>query len=182
MIPYFEKFPTIGYDINGSGEKQIAIDILERIKIRDVLKQNWLIFYKYAVKDGETPEMLASKLYGDPRYHWIILLANNIVDPYYDWPMSNDNLIATIRKKYGTPQMDGLIYAYQNIYHYIDSYGNVIDLETYTSLPANQRTAVTVYDWEVSQNEAKREITLLDPSYVEQIDTEADKILAQILV
>jgi Base plate wedge protein 53 len=168
MVPYFAKFPTIGYDINGSGEKQIAVDILERIKIRDILKQNYLIFYRYDVKDGETPEMISSKLYGDPGFHWIILLANDIVDPYYDWPMSYDNLIATIRKKYSTPLQDGLIYAYETIYNYTDKFGNVIDYTTYASLPASERTATTVY--------------LLDKSFVNQVDVEADNILKQVLV
>ena len=180
MTPYFAKFPTISYDISGSGQLQTSVDILERIKIRDLLLSNWLIFYQYDVKDGETPEIIAAKLYGDSGYHWVIMMANNIVDPYYDWPMSYENLIATIRKRYGTPQLDGLLYAYQTIYAYNDSYGNVIDFNTYMSLPANLRTAVTVYDWEISQNEAKRRIQLLDASYVDQIDKEADNLLSTI--
>ena len=182
MVSYFAKFPLIGYDINGQGDTQLSVDILQRIKIRDILKQNWLIFYEYDVKDGETAEMIAAKLYGDARYHWIIFLANDIVDPYNDWPLSYDNLIATIRKKYGNALTDGLIYAYETIHHYADMYGNVIDYTTYLTIPANQRTAVTVYDWETSQNEAKRRISLLDASYVDQVDREADNILKQVLV
>lgn len=182
MTPYFAKFPTIGYDISGSGQTQIVVDILERIKIRDTLLQNWLIFYEYDVKDGETPELIAAKLYGDSNYHWIILMANNIVDPYYDWPMSYENLVATIRKRYGTPQLDGLLYAYQNIYAYYDNYGNVIDYNSYVALPANMRTAMTVYDWEVAQNETKRRIQLLDASYVDQVDSEADNLLETIVL
>lgn len=182
MTPYFAKFPTISYDISGSGQLQTSVDILERIKIRDTLLQNWLIFYEYDVKDGETPELIAAKLYGDSNYHWIILMANNIVDPYYDWPMSYENLVATIRKRYGTPQLDGLLYAYQNIYAYYDNYGNVIDYNSYVALPANMRTAMTVYDWEMAQNETKRRIQLLDASYVDQVDSEADNLLETIVL
>jgi hypothetical protein len=182
MIDYFTKFPLIGYDILGNGEKRFAIDILQRIKIRDSLKSSWLIFYEYDVKDGETPEMIAHKLYGSARYHWIVLLTNDIVDPYYDWPMSYENLILTIRKKYGTSTKDGLEVAYQTVHHYEDLFGVVIDFDTFMSLPDAERKRVTLYDWENTTNEAKRRIRLLDASFVDQIDIEADKIQARQLV
>ena len=180
--PYFEKIPVIGYDISGTGEKRTAVDILQRIKMRDSLKSSWLIFYEYDVRDGETPEIIADKLYGSSGYHWVILLANDIVDPYYDWPMSYENLIITIRKKYSTPQRDGLEYAYQTLHHYEDLAGNVIDEFNYTALPDVERKKVSVYDWEISTNEAKRRIRLLDAKYISQIDAEADAIMKRRLV
>lgn len=182
MISYFQKFPLIGYDIDGTGQKRLAVSILQRIKIRDVLKNQWLIYYQYNVKEGDTPEILASKLYGDPGYHWIILLVNDILDPYYDWPMSYDNLIATIRKKYTTPEGDGEIYAKQTIHHYEDLKGAVIDFTNYTQLPEAERRKVTIYDWEYSENEKKRRIRLLDPKYLSQIESEANAIMKKALV
>jgi hypothetical protein len=180
--PYFKKFPTIGYDIFGNGQKTIAVDILQRIKMRDLLLNNYLIFYTYTVKDGETPEMIADKLYNDSRYHWVVLLANNIVDPIYDWPMSQENLILTIHKKYDTPTRDGLIHAYQTIDHYEDLHGNVIDSYTFHTLPAAERNTVMVFDAEVAANEAKRSIRLLDKKYIAQLDNEADTIMQRALV
>lgn len=180
--PYFSKFNTIGYDIDGSGQKTIAVNILQRIKLRDILLKNYLIFYTYAVKDGETPEIIADKLYGSSSYHWIIILANNIVDPVYDWPMSQDDLVSTIRKKYDTPTQDGLVYAYQTVDHYEDSLGNTIDETTYKSLPASLRKVVMIYDAEVSANDAKRNIQLLDKKFVSQVDNEADQIMKRALV
>lgn len=180
--PFFQKIPTIGYDINGSGEKTLAVDILQRIKMRDILLNDFLIFYTYTVKDGETPEMIADKLYGSAQFHWIVLLANNIVDPFYDWPMSQENLIETIRLKYSTPGIDGLIYAYQTVDHYEDKLGNVIDSVTFHSLPASERKEVRIYDQEVAVNEAKRTVRLLDPHYITQVDNEADSIMKQALV
>lgn len=180
--PYFQKFSTIGYDISGTGEKTIAINILKRFKMRDILLSNYLIFYTYTVKDGETPEMIADKLYGDAKYHWIVLLANNIIDPIYDWPMSQENLLLTIHKKYDTPTRDGLIYAYQTLDHYEDLHGNVIDSYTFHTLPAAERVSVMIYDAEIAANEAKRPIRLLDKRYVAQIDNEADTIMRLALV
>ena len=129
------------------------------------------------MKDGETPEIIASKLYGWSGYHWIILLVNNIIDPYFDWPLSGDDLVATIRKRYTTPDRDGLEYAYSTIHHYQDILGNVIDLTTFLSLPVAERSVVYIYDWEVAQNETKRHIQLLDKSFVDQIDSELDALM-----
>ena len=176
-LKFFEKFPFIGYSIDSTGQVVSAVSILERAKIRESLESNGLIFYQYDVKDGETPEVIAAKLYGWSGYHWVVLFANNIIDPYYDWPMSYVNLMATIRKKYGTPEVDGLQYAYSTIKQYQDVNGNVIDFTTYQSLPANMRTALSIFDWETNQNEAKRSIELLDKSFIDQIDSELDTIL-----
>lgn len=175
--PFFSKFNTIGYDIDGSGQKTLVVNILQRLKMRDVLLNNHLIFYTYTIKDGETPEIIANKLYGSPSYHWIVLLTNNIVDPVYDWPMSQEDLILTIHKKYDTSTRDGLIYSYHTVDHYEDRLGNVIDETTFHSLPAAERREVKIYDAEVAQNEAKRIIRLLDKRFVSQVDAEADNLM-----
>jgi hypothetical protein len=176
-LKYFEHFPFLEYSIDTSEAVESAVSILQRVKMRERLLNDNLIFYQYDVKDGETPEIIAAKLYGWSGYHWIVLLTNNIIDPYYDWPMSYTNFTNTIRKRYGVPGMDGLIYAYSNIHHYEDANGNVIDLATYQTTPANERSAVSIYDWENSKNEAKRHIRLLDALYVNQIDSELQSLM-----
>ena len=176
---YFEHFPFLGYSIDTTGELRVATDIMQRARIRQSLEANGLIFYEYDVQDGETPEIIAAKLYGWTGYHWIVLYVNNIVDPYYDWPMSYDNLTATIRKKYTTPDQDGLQYAYSTVKEYRDIYENVIDLTTFLATPFVERTSVSIYDWEVEQNEAKRHILLLDKSFVGQIDSNLTTIMQQ---
>jgi hypothetical protein len=56
---------------------------------------------EYSIKDGERPEHIAERVYGDPGYHWLILLTNNIIDPYHGWYMSGSALEEYIQKKYG---------------------------------------------------------------------------------
>jgi len=180
--PYFAKIPLIGYDIEDSGEKIAVANILQRIKLRELVLNDRMIYYTYTVKDGETPEIIADKLYGSSFFHWVVLLANNIVDPTYDWPLSHEDLMLTIQKKYGTPEQDGLVYAYQTVHHYEDMSGNWIDEETYRSLPYVERREVMIYDYEVAQNDAKRQIQLLDKNFVAALDVEADKIQKRALV
>ena len=68
--------------------------------MRSKVKSNALIFDTYDVKEGETPEMIADKLYNDPELHWVILLVNDITDRYHQWPMSTPQFLAFINDKY----------------------------------------------------------------------------------
>ena len=96
MYTYFSNFPIINYLDNP------AINLLASVKIRDVVKNNVNVFYPYVVKDGERPDHIAADYYGDARYSWLIYLANDIVDPYYQWPMPTNEFKKFIVKKYGT--------------------------------------------------------------------------------
>jgi len=82
---YFSKFPLTVYDIKGNNNYTLLPDILRRVKIRAGLVSNRLVFDKYNVKEGEKPEDVAFKYYGDAEYHWVIMMVNNITDRYYEW-------------------------------------------------------------------------------------------------
>ena len=84
---YFSKFPTYEYDLKGDDQRKLLTNILERVKLKANVLANTLVMDKYEVKDGETPEIVADKYYGDSRYHWIILLVNNLTNRF-DFPMS----------------------------------------------------------------------------------------------
>ena len=97
---FFENFPIIAYDSVGNGEYKAVTDLLRRVAIRSKVRSNVLVFDTYDVKQGETPEMLADKLYNDPELHWVILLINDITDRYHQWPMNNNQFIAYLNDKY----------------------------------------------------------------------------------
>ena len=63
---YFENFPLIPYDSVGDGEFKIVTNLLKRVAMRSKVKTNVMIFDTYDVKEGETPEIIADKLYDDP--------------------------------------------------------------------------------------------------------------------
>ena len=81
---YFKQFPTIPYDSKGTGEFKSVKNLLRRVGIRAKVKTNSMLFDTYDVRNGETPESLADKLYGDSEYHWIIMLVNDITDRYHE--------------------------------------------------------------------------------------------------
>ena len=76
---YFSKFPKILYDLKQDGTSKVVTDIFRRIKVREKIKDNISLLDKYDVGEGETPETVAFKVYGDSNYFWIICLMNNVV-------------------------------------------------------------------------------------------------------
>lgn len=106
MSNFFDKFPKIGYSIGKNADKTteyaLATDIMVRVRVLVERLDQIFHYYEYVVKDGETPEILAERFYGDPEAHWLILLSNNITDPFYDWPLNNQTFDNYIIGKYGS--------------------------------------------------------------------------------
>ena len=81
MTKYFNQFPKIDYNISGaSGNTKVVTDIFRRVKARSKLMKNLTLVDKYDVQEGEKPEDVAYKAYGDADYFWVITLINNIVN------------------------------------------------------------------------------------------------------
>lgn len=113
--PFFGKFPKLKYDINHTQYPvyENVTDIFFRIGyLKDILN-NIAAYQTYEVQDGETPDVLAAKFYGDAGAGWMILYANKIYDPQFDWPLSYRQFDNYIKGKYGSIQN-----AKNQIHHY----------------------------------------------------------------
>ena len=62
---YFDSFPTVPYDAIGNGNPKAVTNLLRRVAVRAKIKNNTALYDTYDVKEGETPELIAHKLYGD---------------------------------------------------------------------------------------------------------------------
>lgn len=171
-IPYFANIPGLLYDMLGSGNLTACVNIMQRVGIKDTIKNMKVEMYKWTVPRGDRITDVADKYYGWSGYHWVIMLANDIVDPYLDWVMTDDELASFIRKQYGTPQKDGLLYAYQTTHHYEDFRGNPIDYATFLETPENERRRVTVWEYWNERNDSLANIYLIDKKYLSQIEEE----------
>jgi hypothetical protein len=107
-MSYFSKFPLMAYDMKGDQNYKLLPDILRRVKLRTGIRSGTFLFDNYDVKDGERPEDVAFKLYGDTEYHWIVLMTNNITDRYYQWPLSQPQFQEYITDKYGAGSEDAV--------------------------------------------------------------------------
>jgi hypothetical protein len=101
MAKYFNFFPKTPYYIDKDKRSvDLLTNLTTKFKFNDDFKENSVIYYDYDIVEGETPEIIADKVYGSPERHWIILLLNDIVNPFSDWPMQYNSLIKHIEEKY----------------------------------------------------------------------------------
>ena len=94
------------YDVKNNGNYKILPDILRRVKQRNAIASGQFIFDNYDVKNGEKPEDIAYKWFGDAQLHWVILMTNNVTDRFHQWPMSQPQFQEFLEDKYDNP--DGI--------------------------------------------------------------------------
>ena len=169
-MAYFEMFPSVFYDMKGDGQYTLVKDLMSRVKLVASVKENILNFDYYDVKDGETPEMIAHKYYGDVNLHWTIFIVNDIIDYYEDWPMSVQKFEQFIFDKYENPQA---IHHYEITQTSGDTTKTIdVGMNT-TEYPS--ATAIDNYTYEDRLQTKKRQIRLIQPQYIEQFVSEFDK-------
>ena len=96
----------MAYDVAGNENYKLLPNILKRVKLRTGLASGSFLFDTYDVQDGENPEDIAFKLYGDPELHWVILMTNNVTDRYYQWPLTQPQFQEHLTDKYGAGNED----------------------------------------------------------------------------
>ncbi len=101
MAKYFNYFPQTAYYLSDDNSSlDVVTNIMSRFSFNATSKDKLVMYYKYDISDGETPEIIADKLYGSPEKHWIILSVNNIKNPQFDWPLRYNDLTKYIDIKY----------------------------------------------------------------------------------
>ena len=173
-MSYFNRFPLMIYDMKNDGNYKLLPDILRRVKQRSAIKSGQFIFDTYDVVNGEKPEDVAYKWFGDAQLHWVILMTNNVIDRYYDWPMNQVQFQTMLEDKYSNP--DG-------IHHYEltqdsgrttsqgpSDYSHKVEV---TSDTVNA-SSISNREYEEREQDKKRSIRLLNqkflPAFIEEFD------------
>lgn len=165
---YFRRFPITQF------EGKDVTNLLTTVTFADTSVLKSAIYYDYLIKDGERPDTISKIYYDDSRYDWVILLVNNIYDIYSQWPLDTNQMQNYLIGKYGSLQNAN------QIKHYIDAEGSIIDKYTYDRTPIGEKEFITYSEWEYSLNEDKRRIKILDSSYLGQVNLELKEILNSI--
>jgi hypothetical protein len=164
-------FPKINYKIDEYDSLR-AIDITSAIKIKDYLKSyRGILFTPYIVKNGDRPDIVSNKLYGNPNYDWIILIANDMYSVYDDWPKNSFDLDAFIIEKYGS-----IASALSTVKYYYNSSLDIIDETTYTNLALDARRSETQYEYELRVNSNKSKIKVVKGSLITAITSDLNTI------
>ena len=178
-MPYFSRFPMMTYDVAGNKDYKLLPDILRRVKLRSGLRSSSFMFEKYDVKDGEKPEDIAFKWFGDPEYHWVILMTNNVTDRYYQWPLSQPQFAEHLTDKYGAGSEDA-------VHHYektTDSgptssngpndYSHLVECNEDDENPA----IISNRQYEQRKQDGYRQINLLDKRYLNAFVSEFENLI-----
>jgi hypothetical protein len=101
LARYFKYFPKTYYFSHlDPSSLDVVTNILTRFKFEEGFKNNSVFYYEYDIQDGDTPEIIAAKIYDSPEKHWAVLMINDIVDPLWDWPLDQRTIIKFIDEKY----------------------------------------------------------------------------------
>jgi len=175
-MPYFSRFPMMTYDIAGDKNYKLLPDILRRVKLRSGLRSGAFMFDKYDVKDGERPEDVAFKWFGDAEYHWVILMTNNITDRYYQWPLSQPQFHEHLTDKYGAGSED-------DVHHYeipqssgktsSRDYSHMVEVNS----DVDNVSIITNREYEQRKQDEYRQINLLDRRYLNAFVSEFEKLI-----
>ena len=176
-MSYFSRFPMMIYDMKNNENYKLLPDILRRVKQRNAIKSGQYVFDNYDVRDGEKPEDIAYKWFGDAELHWVILMTNNVTDRYYDWPMNSVQFQAMLEDKYDNP--DG-------IHHYEltrdsgrtsgqgpNDYSYLVEVTSDTT----NASSVSNREYEEREQDRKRSIRLLNQKYLNDFIEEFDNLI-----
>lgn len=190
MSFYFKPFPTVRYSQKKNNNFELLTNITLRYKIKELVKQKKSIYYDYVIKDSDRPDIIAYKYYEDESLDWILFIINDIVDPYYDWPLSQQAFDSYMKSLYGsTSSAKTTVYEYRKIItpQSVRTDGSVIpkrtvvvDLNTFNSLVATDRETIYAYDYHLEKNDDKRKIKILDKRFVNQLKRDVEIIFSEL--
>jgi hypothetical protein len=187
MSEYFQYFPTVEHDLTNIGQKVTLTNILRRFVVRSDLVDRTDIFYDYSVQEGDRPDTIAEKYYDDSDMAWLVLHFNQITDPYFDWPLFNQDFTNFVKSKYGSiATAQSQVHEYRQILNEesmrydgtkVEKRYLVVDETTYNSLSEESRELITNYDYEVERNDKNRDIRILDKRYLNKVRDEVRTVL-----
>ena len=174
---YFDTFPLVV----ASDYKNNAIlltNLMARVEIIPSLLRNPLLFYSYDLKESDRPDILAHKYYDDSNKYWMILYANEIMDPLYDWPLTSQQFDAYLKNKYSAAAGGDafvLTYTTSTVQEYrktITTYDStslettsktvVVDLTTYNSITTGSITQTFSSGASVTRTISKTAVSIYD--------------------
>jgi len=174
---YFDTFPLV----IASDYKKNAIlltNLMARVQIIPSLLRNPLLFYSYDLKESDRPDIIAHKYYDDSNKYWMVLYANEIMDPLYDWPLTSQQFDAYLKNKYSAAAGGDafvLTYTTSTVQEYrktITTYDStsletttktvVVDLTTYNSITTGSITQTFSSGASVTRTISKTPVSIYD--------------------
>ena len=180
---YFRELPNLLYP-SFIPNKVSSLDYIEvknvfrRVKVRNDLYNNFVVFQKYEIPEGARPDTVAEDLYGTPNFDWVVLTVAGIINVRNEWPLSNYDLYNYVEKKYGNSLNSTRFFETTEVKdstgRLILPKGKVVDSNftipnpTSPSSTINPVVGISNFVYETRLNEEKRNINILREDYLSQ--------------
>ena len=205
MSNYFRRLPNLDYPSLLKTRKSNldfvqTKNLFRRAKVREDLFANFMQFDKYKIIGDERPDNVSEKVYGTNNFDWVVLMANNIVDVYNEWPLTQQQLNQYLNDKY-TPQELVSIHHHETVEfrdrdnQVIVPAGLIVDenwnmeyfsggqIRSINTPPSTSNMSekpvksVTFLEFETRLNEDKRDINVLKPDLIGLFLKDFDRIM-----
>ena len=97
---FFKHIPNITYDFKSDGKYYEAKDLFRKVSTWSYLQEGVTGYSYYRITEGERPDVVATKLYGDSTLYWLFFLVNENLQDFNDWPKSNILFNKFMNRKY----------------------------------------------------------------------------------
>jgi hypothetical protein len=196
-MQYFNTLPKVVYTDNGVS--RVYTNLMARASVVPEFLKSPAIYYKYSIQELDTPEIIAAKYYGDSYRYWIVLFTNELLDPQWSWPLNSRAFEDYVNQKYFEVNPKNVVHHYEKSITqlntaYLTSVTNtvIIDDEDYQFVDALkyskningelveftiEKKAISLYEHELQLNEAKRDINILNSSYVNDLEKQLKNLM-----
>ena len=181
-MSYFRELPNLLYP-SFLPEKTSSLDYVEvknifrRVKIRDDLYKNFVIFQKYEIPEGARPDTVAEDLFGSANFDWVVLTVAGIINVRNEWPLSNHDLYNYCLDKYGDALNSVRFFETTEVKdssgRLILPKGKVVDSNFTIPKPGtptatlNPVVGISNFEYETRLNDDKRSIFILRRGYLQ---------------
>lgn len=194
-MKYFQALPLM-LRTNEKGQTQTLVNLTARAALVQSLLKNPLMFYSYDIQEGETPEIIAHRYYDNSYRYWLILFANQMLDPQWDWPLTSaefEKYMLNFTDPYTT------VHHHEKIITQYDSksmkttvnkiiigqseYDSLVESTQTVTFPTSTVTITTtkniesVYEYEYKLNESKRTIKVIKEEYAPKVEEELATVM-----
>lgn len=205
-MTYFRKFSELLYQSplesrNSTYDYVRVKNIFRRAKIREDFFRSSVTFNKYNIIGEERPDQISKKFYGSPEYDWVVLLSNNIINLRNEWPLSDSEFNNYIQSKFTASELTSphhyettvtfdtrgkmivpggkIVDSNFSVTYFDEELQEVLNNQTIQgkSITINPVRSISVYEYEIQQNEKKRNIYILNPNYLQTIIDDLEEIM-----
>ena len=189
---YFRQLPNLLYP-SFLSEKTSSLDYVEvknifrRVKVRDDLYNNFVVFQKYEIPEGARPDTVAEEIFGSPNLDWVVLTVAGIINVRNEWPLSNHDLYNYVENKYGNSINSIKFFETKEVKdssgRLVLPKGKVVDSNftipnpTNPSATLNPVVGISNFVYETRLNEEKRNINILREEYLAEFLEDMEDIM-----